>query len=132
MQAAILSAKFDFLDAWNQKRVKHAQRYMELLKHCDKIQLPQLNQVSSHVYNQFVIQSNLRDDLYESLYSQGIQAGIQFPLAMHQQPVYRNMPKVSLPNSEQLSAKCISLPVHAQLDPGDVDTVAQAVLDFFN
>ena len=132
MQAAILSAKFDFLDTWNQKRVEHALRYMELLKHCDKIQLPQSNQVSSHVYNQFVIQTDCRDDLYESLYDQGIQAGIQFPLAMHQQPVYRNMPAVSLPNSERLSARCISLPVHAQLIDGDIDTVAQAVLNFFN
>jgi dTDP-4-amino-4,6-dideoxygalactose transaminase len=132
MQAAILSAKFNFLDAWNQKRVEHARRYLELLKSCDKIQLPQSNKVSSHVYNQFVIQTDRRDDLYESLYNQGIQAGIQFPLAMHQQPVYRNMATVSLPNSERLSARCISLPVHAQLNPGDVDMVAQAVLDFFN
>jgi dTDP-4-amino-4,6-dideoxygalactose transaminase len=79
-----------------------------------------------------VIQTNRRDDLYESLYNQGIQAGIQFPLAMHQQPVYRNMPTVSLPNSERLSARCISLPVHAQLSDRDIDTVAQAVLNFFN
>jgi dTDP-4-amino-4,6-dideoxygalactose transaminase len=132
IQAAILSAKFDFLDAWNQKRVKNAQRYMELLKHCDKIQLPQLNNVSSHVYNQFVITTDRRNDLYEYLYNQGIQAGIQFPLAMHQQPVYQSMITVSLPNSERLAAECISLPVHAHLNPGDVDTVAQAILDFFN
>jgi len=51
---------------------------------------------------------------------------------MHQQPVYRNMPTVSLPNSERLSARCISLPVHAQLSDRDIDTVAQAVLNFFN
>jgi len=132
MQAAILSAKFDFLDIWNQKRVEHAQQYLELLKHCDKIQLPQSNRVSSHVYNQFVIMTDRRDELYESLLDQGIQAGIQFPLAMHQQPVYQNMSTISLPNSERLAAKCISLPVHAQLNPGDVDVVAQAVLDFFN
>lgn len=130
MQAAILSAKLDFLDRWNQKRVQHAQRYCDLLGHCDRIQLPQSNQVSSHVYNQFVIQTDRRDDLHAFLLAQGIQAGIQFPRAMHQQPVYQST--VSLPNSESLSARCISLPVHAQLGAGDVDVVSQAVLDFFN
>jgi dTDP-4-amino-4,6-dideoxygalactose transaminase len=130
IQAAILLAKFDFLDAWNQKRAEHAQQYIELLRHCDKIELPRSNQVSSHVYNQFVICTDRRDDLYAFLLDQGIQAGIQFPRAMHQQPVYQT--SVSLPNSERLSAECISLPVHAQLRSGDVDRVAQAVLDFFN
>ena len=132
MQAAILSAKLDFLDTWNQQRVEHAEQYMKLLGHCDKIQLPKLNRVSSHVYNQFVIQTDRRDELHASLLSQGIQAGIQFPKAMHQQPVYENMSTVSLPNSERLSAGCISLPVHAQLHPGDVAVVSQAVLDFFS
>jgi dTDP-4-amino-4,6-dideoxygalactose transaminase len=130
MQAAILSAKLDFLDTWNQKRVEHAQQYITLLEHCDKIQLPHSNQVSSHVYNQFVIQADCRDDLYAFLLAQGIQAGIQFPKAMHQQPVYHT--SLSLPNSEQLSARCISLPVHAQLYSGDVDIVSRAVLDFFS
>jgi len=130
LQAAILSAKLDFLDIWNQRRVRHAQQYTELLRHCDKLALPQSNKVSSHVYNQFVIRTDRRDDLYASLLDQGIQAGIQFPRAMHQQPVYQTL--VSLPNSEQLSAGCISLPVHAHLCPRDVDLVAQAVLDFFS
>jgi dTDP-4-amino-4,6-dideoxygalactose transaminase len=130
IQAAILLAKFDFLDTWNQKRVEHAQQYIKLLRHCDKIELPRSNQVSSHVYNQFVICTDRRDDLYAYLLDQGIQAGIQFPRAMHQQPVYQT--SVSLPNSERLSSGCISLPVHAQLRSGDVDTVVQAVLDFFS
>lgn len=130
MQAAILLAKFNFLDTWNQKRVEHAQQYIKLLRHCDKIELPRSNQVSSHVYNQFVICTDRRDDLYAYLLDQGIQAGIQFPRAMHQQPVYQT--SVSLPNSERLSSGCISLPVHAQLQSGDVDRVAQAVLDFFS
>jgi dTDP-4-amino-4,6-dideoxygalactose transaminase len=51
---------------------------------------------------------------------------------MHQQPVYQNMPAVSLCNSERLSAGCISLPVHAHLGTRDVDIVSRAVLDFFN
>jgi len=132
MQAAILSAKFDFLDTWNQKRIEHAQQYIKLLGHCNDIELPQSNKVSSHVYNQFVITTDRRDDLYAFLLAQGIQAGIQFPKAMHQQPVYQSRSAVSLINSERLSAGCISLPVHAQLGHNDVTMVSRAVLDFFN
>jgi dTDP-4-amino-4,6-dideoxygalactose transaminase len=130
VQAAVVSAKIDYLDQWNQRRQSNANIYFELLAECNNIQLPKLNPASSHVYNQFVITTDRRNELKEFLSKQGIEAGIQFPLAMHQQPVYQS--HIKLPASEQLAANCLSLPVHAQLTADNVRTVSRAVLNFFS
>lgn len=130
VQAAVVSAKIDYLDTWNQRRQANAAVYFKSLANCDQIQLPKLNLKSSHVYNQFVITTARRNELKEFLSKQGIEAGIQFPLAMHQQPVYQS--NIVLPASEHLAASCLSLPVHAQLTVDDAHTVSQAILDFFS
>ena len=134
MQAAILSAKLDYLDVWNDRRIKNATVYYNILSGCDKIELPKVNSdVSTHVYNQFVIATNQRNELKEFLLSRGIETGIQFPLALHKQPVYVRMAGAdSFPNSERLADTCLSLPVHAQITTAQVETVANAILDFFN
>ena len=134
MQAAILSAKLDYLDVWNDRRIKNASVYYNILSGCDKIELPKVNSdVSTHVYNQFVIATNQRNELKEFLLSRGIETGIQFPLALHKQPVYARMAGAdSFPNSERLADTCLSLPVHAQITTAQVETVADSILDFFN
>ena len=129
VQAAVVSAKIDYLDRWNQRRQANADIYFELLANCDHIQLPKLNPVSSHVYNQFVITTKQRNELKEFLSNKGIEAGIQFPLAMHQQPVYAS--EVNLPVAENLAARCLSLPVHAQLNTNEIEYVCELVRQFF-
>ena len=134
MQAAILSAKFNFLDQWNDRRRKNASAYYDVLSSCDKIGLPKVNSdVSSHVYNQFVITTDRRGDLKQYLLDRGIETGIQFPRALHQQPVYSRISgQTSFPQSERLAETCLSLPVHAHMIPDQARTVANAIMEFFN
>jgi len=134
MQAAILSAKCDYIDMWNDRRRKNASVYYDILSSCDKIVLPKVNSdVSTHVYNQFVITTDRREELKQFLLDKGIETGIQFPLALHQQPVYSKVfGQTSFPNSEKLAATCLSLPVHAQIVPEQARTVANAIIEFFN
>jgi len=133
VQAAIVSVKIDFLDVWNERRRQNANVYYDMLANCAHIGLPKVNStVSTHVYNQFVITTARRDELKQFLLTQGIETGIQFPLALHQQPVYAELAgQHSFPVSEQLASVCLSLPVHAHIDTDQAATVATAVLDFF-
>lgn len=130
LQAAIVSAKIPYLDHWNRRRQLNAQYYQELLADCSEIHLPKSNPVSSHVYNQFVIVVDRRNELKEHLASKNIEAGIQFPLAMHEQPVYVDL-GYKLPVAEKLSSQCLSLPIHAQLSQDDIIRVANEILNFF-
>jgi dTDP-4-amino-4,6-dideoxygalactose transaminase len=132
LQAAVLGAKIPFLHEWNLRRQDHAMLYEQELESIDKINLPAVNPVSSHVYNQYVITTDSRDALRQYLLEHDIETGIQFPLAMHQQPVYEPLKlKGLLPRSEQLAATCLSLPVHSQMHDRDVRKVCDHIKDFF-
>ena len=85
--------------------------------------------MSNHVYNQFVICTPRRDNLRQFLLDYNIETGIQFPLAMHQQPVYATADRLS--NAELLASTCLSLPVHAQLNTNEIRHVAELVKYFF-
>jgi dTDP-4-amino-4,6-dideoxygalactose transaminase len=128
IHAAVLTAKIPYLDCWNQRRIDNANVYRTELQFVDKIKLPTVNSVSSHVYNQFVITLQNRDALREFLLSKDIETGIQFPLAMHQQPVYKTTLK--LPIAEHLAAHCLSLPIHPHMTKQDVVRVCNAIKEF--
>lgn len=129
IQAAVLAAKLPYLNIWNHRRQRNAEVYLELLSTVPEIALPYNNPVSNHVYNQFVIRTDRRDQLRKYLADLNVEAGIQFPLAMHQQPVYAT--KQSLPVAEDLAARCLSLPVHAQLSTDEVRHVCELIRQFF-
>ena len=127
LQAAVLRAKLPWLTIWNERRQRNAAIYRQYLY--DAVELPCEHPKSTHVYNQFVIQLDRRDDLKKFLADDNIESGIQFPLGMHQQPVYQHL-GYCLPQTERLAARCLSLPVHAQLTEDQVRYIASAVLDF--
>lgn len=130
LQAAVLHAKIPYLHEWNLRRQQNASVYRGELAFVTEIDLPAANPVSSHVYNQFVITTTERDELKHYLAQHNIETGIQFPRAMHQQPVYQT--NLSLPVSENLAATCLSLPVHAQMSHRDVITVCNHIKKFFS
>jgi dTDP-4-amino-4,6-dideoxygalactose transaminase len=128
MQAAIVRAKLPMLEMYNRCRGKIAKYYIKNLK--GVVTVPQTNPCSSHVYNQFVIQSAHRDHLRSFLERRGIKAGIQFPLGMHQQPVYNT--GQSLPATEYLAETCLSLPVHPFVTEEDMEYVVDSVKSFYS
>jgi dTDP-4-amino-4,6-dideoxygalactose transaminase len=130
IQAAIVSAKIPFLNTWNARRQLHASIYLNYLSSIPYVRLPKNNPVSSHVYNQFVIQTLQRDNLKTYLLERGIETGIQFPIGMHQQPVYNR--NISLPITESLSKECLSLPVHAHLSLDNIEYVCKQIHNYFN
>jgi dTDP-4-amino-4,6-dideoxygalactose transaminase len=131
LQAAIILAKLPYLETWNSRRQHHAEIYLGQFADVEELELPQTVEHSSHVYNQFVVQTDHRDSLRKWLLDHGIETGIQFPLGMHQQPVYQHL-RYDLPQTETLARKCLSLPVHAHLCEGQCDQVIDAVKSFFS
>jgi len=127
MQAAIVTAKIPFLKTWNKKRDENADYYLKNLKGSG-IKLPLTNPCSNHVWNQFVITTSDRDNLRQYLSENGIETGLQFPLALHKQPVYDS--SLSLPVSEKLAATCLSLPVFAQLKENELEYIVNCIWNY--
>jgi dTDP-4-amino-4,6-dideoxygalactose transaminase len=128
LQAAILSAKLPYLDAWTEARQAHAGLYNKMLADCD-IVLPYESPVVRHVYHLYVIRTPQRDALLARLQARGIDAGIHYPVPLHRQPAYvkQGYGAVSLPIAEQVASEVVSLPMYPELSYEQIVYVAQVV-----
>jgi dTDP-4-amino-4,6-dideoxygalactose transaminase len=127
LQAAILRIKLRRLEAWNQQRRAHARAYTARLQGMVTPPLERPN--AEHVYYVYVIQADDRDELRASLAEQGIQTGIHYPVPLHLQPACAAFapPKGSLPVTERLAGRILSLPLFPELTNDEIDWVCEGV-----
>ena len=72
IQAAVLAVKFKYLPEWTEKRRKVAQQYDELFKRADLQEVVAPELYPGHVFHQYVIRSEFRNDLDYFLHMNGI------------------------------------------------------------
>ena len=130
LQAAILRVKLASLDAENERRRLHAQRYCKML-HNSPVKIPYVQKDVQHVYHQYVIQTAKRDELRKHLLGLGIGTGIHYPVPVHKQPAYQGRVGSSgkLTNTEKVADRILSLPMYPELLSTEVDIVSDNVLD---
>jgi dTDP-4-amino-4,6-dideoxygalactose transaminase len=131
LQAAALRIKLPYLDQWNDQRRELADLYREKLANVDII-LPEEIHYNRHVYHLFVIRMKNRDGLRTWLNGKGIGTGIHYPVPAHLQKACADLgyPAGSLPVTEQVTQEILSLPMYADLTPGQVETVVAAIHEF--
>lgn len=132
LQAAILRVKLRTLQSNNQRRQSVADHYAHLLAGCP-LRLPQARANCKHVYHLYVIQAEERDEMQAYLSEHGIGTAIHYPVPIHLQPAYRqyNDGPGSLPVTEQLAGKILSLPMFPQITKAQVTAVAKAIRNFY-
>ena len=135
LQAAILLVKLPHLDAWSSGRARNAAKYRQIL---DEAGLPIVLPVEApyqtrHVYNQFVIRCERRDELKAHLQQHGVGTEVYYPLSLHLQPCYANLgyTEGSMPVSELASKEVLALPVHADLPNDGIEYVCDAIRAFY-
>ena len=130
IQAAVLRIKLKHLDRDNQKRVKIAENYSELLENSN-LKLPEVRSNSSHVFHLFVIRTTKRDELKEYLEANEVFTNIQYPVPCHLQPIYQENES---PNNclltEKISNEILSLPIYPELSLDEVKKVVSLVNKF--
>jgi dTDP-4-amino-4,6-dideoxygalactose transaminase len=128
LQAAILAAKLPHLNEWTEARRSHARQYDELLADTDVIRPYEAPNVR-HVYHLYVIRVPRRDEVLEHLKSQGVGAGIHYPVPVHRQPAYlkEGYGDISLPVTEQIASEIVSLPMYPELSGEQIEYVARTV-----
>ena len=125
MQAAILRVRLRQLDADNNRRREIARRYDQLLAGT-AFELPRADDNVRHVFHQYVVRSERRDELRAFLRQRGVATGVHYPAALHQQPAYadRLAGVGPLKVTEQVVEQIVSLPMYPQLTDDQVDQVA--------
>jgi len=124
IQAAILRVKLPHLAADNQRRRDIAAAYRQALEGTGVLPPAQLDG-TLHAMHLFVLESEQRDALSTHLAAQGISSARHYPAPVHQQPAYagRIRGADSLPVTERLYRRLLSLPMFPELDDAAVARV---------
>ena len=129
IQAAILRVKLRYLDMENARRGQIAKIYNAFLSPTTLI-LPRLEGHINHVYHQYVVRSNQRDDLRVFLKANSIDTLIHYPVPVHLQPAYQKRVVISpdgLQRTEQVCREILSLPIHPQMTDDQVQGVSEMI-----
>lgn len=131
VQAVILQIKLKYLDFWNNQRIEIAQRYRELLQPLPNITLPAALAGGKHVWNQYTILTENRDQIRAALQEKDVLSMVYYPIPLHLQPVYQYLgyKKGDLPVAELASEKVLSLPMFPDLSCEEQQRVAYALKD---
>lgn len=131
IQAVILQIKLKYLDFWNNQRIEIAQRYRELLQPLPNITLPAALAGGKHVWNQYTILTENRDQIRAALQEKDVLSMVYYPIPLHLQPVYQYLgyKKGDLPVAELASEKVLSLPMFPDLSFEEQQQVASALKD---
>jgi dTDP-4-amino-4,6-dideoxygalactose transaminase len=130
IQAAVLNVKLPHLNKWNDGRRANAARYHEVLTNSELI-LPREMDYARHVYHVYAVQSDQRDELQRRLTAAGVQSGVHYPIPIHLQPAYASLgyQRGSLPVTEQLAERVLSLPMFSELTEEQINRVSDAVAE---
>lgn len=131
LQAAILSVKLKHLEKWTEARRRIAHTYNYLFENLPLV-IPY--EEYWHVYHLYVIQCNERDKLAKHLKDAGIATGIHYPVPLHLQPCFTNLPGINeyrLPVTETIASRILSLPMYPELTNDEQNYIAEVIRQFF-
>ncbi len=129
LQAAVLRVKLTALDDTNQRRAAIAGRYDAGLADAS-LARPVRRTGSSHVFHQYVVESDHRDAIRNALTSAGIGCAVHYPQPIHRQPAYAGRivagPR-GLGNTDRMASRILSLPMFPQMTDAQVERIVGVV-----
>jgi dTDP-4-amino-4,6-dideoxygalactose transaminase len=136
IQAAVLLVKLRYLDQWTRARQAHAEQYTRLFAERGvPVRLQALAPYQTrHIYNQFAILCDRRDELRTWLAGNQIGTEIYYPLSLHIQDCFRYLgyKEGDFPVSEDLTRRVLALPIYPELQPDDIACVVDCIASFFS
>lgn len=143
IQAAVLNVKLNYLDDWTRRRQENAQRYETLFQQSGvlrkgKVRLPdpvyrESGSKHYHIYNQFVLRVEKRDDLMAYLKQKGIGSEIYYPVPFHLQECFRYLghKEGDFPESERAAKETVAIPIYPELTEGQQAEVVGAIESYY-
>ena len=135
LQAAVLRVKLRRLDDWSEARRANAARYEQWFAAAgvEEIVLPKAHADSRHIYNQYTIRCQRRDELKAHLQAAGIGTEVYYPVPLHLQECFAFLGGKlgDLPETEQAMRECLSLPIYAELTADQQQYVVEKIAEFY-
>jgi dTDP-4-amino-4,6-dideoxygalactose transaminase len=154
IQAAVLRVKLGHIADWNQSRRQHAATYDRLFAESGltpsrnsgqtsdqtsnqssaPVRLLARSPQAKHVFHQYVIRAQRRDELRKFLANRKIGSEIYYPLPLHLQPVfsYLGLKAGDLPVAEQAAREVLALPMFPELTEAEIQSVVESIAEFYS
>lgn len=128
ISASIGLVQLKKLDEFTTKRQSNAGYLSNGLKGINGVTIPTVRYNCEHVFHQYTIRAEDRDELVKKLNKNGVGTGIYYPIPTHKQPVYQELGyDDTLPLSEMAANEVISLPVHPSVTKDELDHIIEVV-----
>ena len=143
-QAAVLRVKMKHLDDWNRQRRARAATYDALFAGAGlrsssgeshaPLRFPECLPEANHVYHQYVVRAERRDELKKFLAGRGVGSEVYYPLPLHLQKcfAYLGYREGDLPEAERAAREVLALPMFPELTEEEQRYVVEAVADFYS
>ncbi len=141
IQAAVLRVKMQHIRDWNRRRQQHAATYDKLFadagliskQNASPVRLLERTPHATHVFHQYVVRAERRDDLRKFLADRKIGSEIYYPLPLHLQPVFANLGLRAgdLPVAERAAREVLALPMFPELTGAEIARVVEAITEFY-
>jgi dTDP-4-amino-4,6-dideoxygalactose transaminase len=146
IQAAVLRVKLKYIKAWNERRRERAATYNRLFAEAglscaptnvdgrSPVTLPQTSEHAHHVFHQYVIRAQCRDELRAFLAQRGIATEVYYPIPLHLQPCFAFLGHCEgdLREAEQAAREVLALPMFPELTDSEQTLVVEAVAEFYS
>ncbi len=147
IQAAALRVKLPYLNGWHDKRVENAAIYNTLfadtsLLENEQVFLPfsvydreqngDIRGSHYHIYNQYVLRVERRDELKDWLQKNDIGCEVYYPIPLHQQECLSKYKKSFCPQAEKAARETIALPIYPELTPTMQARVVEKIVKFYS
>lgn len=130
LEAAIGLAQLEKYEEIIESKRTSARRYRDKLAHLP-VALPTALNDRTHVYHGFPIRTEAADELVEHLRAHDVGCARVYDVPLNE---YALAPETTstYPHSSAVADEVVLLPIHANLDADDVDTVTTALRSFFS
>jgi dTDP-4-amino-4,6-dideoxygalactose transaminase len=136
IQAALLTIKLKHLETWTEQRIARAARYTQLLEAAglvpEHVRPPTVLR-GRHVYHQYVIRAQRRDELAEFLKQRKIGCGVYYPLPLHLQTCFKHLgyKPGDFPVAEAAAREVLALPIYPELTEEQQRAVVEGIAKFY-
>ncbi len=141
IQAAVLRVKLKHITKWTRQRRERAATYDRLLGEAGLVaanstaplKLPATSEHAFHVFHQYVVRAERRDELRKFLSERGIGSEVYYPIPLHLQPVfaYLGYKEGDLPESERATKEVLALPMFPELTAEEQHHVVVGIAEFY-
>jgi dTDP-4-amino-4,6-dideoxygalactose transaminase len=145
IQAAVLRVKLPHLARWNEARRERARAYDRLFSAAGLTSRKSANSPAPvvpletrpqafHIFHQYVVRAQKRDQLRAFLQEHGIGSEIYYPVPLHLQKcfAYLGYAPGDLPEAERAAQEVLALPIFAELEEDEQRHVVETIAEFYS